>query len=127
MRTLPEAGCTILVCDDDKMTRDVYGHVLKNAFYTVIEASSGADCLRKMYTQRVDLLVLDLMMAGLSGWDVMHVKSNDPTICLIPTIIITGLEPSLARKKPLIGAALILEKPFSNTMLIYSVDKLLRG
>jgi len=115
----------VLVAEDDTTTNRIYAEALRKAGYDVATATSGVDCLRRLYTDKIDVLILDLMMPGVSGWDVLHVKSHDARIALIPVIVITGLEARAARNKPLEGVSLILEKPFSIEKLLHALYRLL--
>lgn len=125
METIASAGTVILLTDDDEGTRRVYRRILEDNGYDILEAKSGVDCLHLLYTKKVDLLMLDLMMPGVTGWDVMHIKSHDPVLSLIPTIVVTGLEARAARNRRLDGASILLEKPFDASTLLRTIRHLL--
>lgn len=126
MRIVAPSGVIILLVEDDDVTRKIYARVLTDAGYTVIQARDGTEALRLLYTApKVHAMILDLMMPRVNGWEVMHIKSSDPRIALIPVIAVTGLEARAARLKPLDGVSIILEKPFGADALLQTLARLL--
>ncbi|MEO5378273.1 MAG: response regulator [Magnetococcus sp. DMHC-6] len=85
----PEALPRILVVDDDQINREVVHANLNSQFY-VIEAASGKECLEVIANNHVDLILLDLMMPGLSGFDVLAELSGQKTEISIPVIVLSA-------------------------------------
>ena len=78
----------ILVVDDDKAIRDILSDVLTFMGFTVAVASSGNEGLDLFLKDPFDLVVTDLIMPGMDGWDLaFHVKSRAPST---PVVLITG-------------------------------------
>ena len=61
----------ILLVDDDKTLLSFLGEYLQNEEHTVLAAGSGAEALRAVYRERPDLVVLDVMMPGMDGWELV--------------------------------------------------------
>src|SRR5438552_194045 len=61
----------ILLVDDDKTLLSFLGEYLQNEEYSVLAAGSGAEALRAVYRERPDLVVLDVMMPGMDGWELV--------------------------------------------------------
>lgn len=59
----------ILVCDDDKHTRILLKAILENAGYTVLTASDGNEALKVLSREHIDLVVLDVMMPNMDGYE----------------------------------------------------------
>jgi CheY-like chemotaxis protein len=71
----------IMLVDDDENIRFIMGIVLKTAGYDVVEAGSGEECLEKINTVQPDLILLDITMAGINGWEVCRqIKERRITI-----------------------------------------------
>ena len=63
--------------DDDSDTRKVVKTILQHHGYTVLSVSSGKECLRQLYNKNIDLILLDMMMPDMSGWDIfLKIKKN---------------------------------------------------
>src|SRR5258708_2050796 len=63
-------GSTILLIDDDETTLNILSRYLHGEGYTVLKAVSGIEALRLAYRERPDVVLLDLMMPGMDGWEV---------------------------------------------------------
>ena len=82
----------INVVDDDKSIRFVLKLILERAGYDVVEAESGEECLEKFDSIRPDLILLDINMPGISGWDVCkQIKERIPAI-LVPISMLSGMK-----------------------------------
>lgn len=67
----------ILIVDDDPDFLFILRHILSRAGYTVISAGSGTECLEKVEKEKPDLVILDVMMPDMSGWDVCRKIKED--------------------------------------------------
>lgn len=86
----PAPAQTILVVDDDADCRSVVNTVLANSGYKVIEACDGYEALKTLETMHPDLIVLDIMMPGLSGYDVVIHMKQRPETQNIPIVMLTA-------------------------------------
>jgi len=85
---------------------------LKRDGYTFLEAPNGRDALDLMRSDHPDVVVLDLMMPVLSGWDVLHERSGDEELKRIPIIIVSAnRDPEVAQAVSQ-GICAFLPKPF---------------
>lgn len=82
----------ILCIEDDSDMIDYIKLILGKAGYEVIGAEGGEKGLEAMREEQPDLILLDLMMPGMDGADVLLHKKNDPTIRDIPVIALTALD-----------------------------------
>jgi CheY-like chemotaxis protein len=107
----------VLVVDDDAAIRRLIMAALKRDGYEFLEAPNGREALDLMRGERPDLVVLDLMMPLVSGWDVLQERLGDPVLSKIPVIIISAnREPELARAVDQ-GICAFLPKPFDISAL----------
>jgi CheY-like chemotaxis protein len=116
----------IMVVDNEPDIVDLTRTVLELGGYNVIPAYSGEECLRKIETESVDLILLDIMMPGMSGWDVFNrikKKRSD-----IKVAFMSVLEISDKRKQVLLdeGLADYIMKPFDKETLLKKVDIILK-
>jgi CheY-like chemotaxis protein len=80
--------------------------------YILQEAANGREALDAMRAERPDVVVLDLMMPVLSGWDVLHERQDDPSLRGIPVILISAnRDPEIASAVDK-GICAFLPKPF---------------
>jgi len=89
---IPELRKTILVVDDDAHIRELLRQELEAEDYIVKEAVDGMDAISKIKSEMPDLIILDVMMPGMSGFDVAAVVKNDPLTMTIPIIILSIIE-----------------------------------
>ena len=113
---------TILIIDDDAAIGNLEQEVLEQAGYGVLRAYSGTEALLLLKEQRPDLVLLDLMLPGLSGEEVL------PQIRDIPVIVVSAKADIDAKVDALLGgAADYVTKPFALRELLARVAVQLRG
>jgi DNA-binding response OmpR family regulator len=114
----------VLVADDDADLRELIGFTLSQAGYLVVKASDGPSALRSFQQESADLVLLDVNMPGLSGFQVceaIRASSRVPVMMLT----VRGEEEDLVRALGL-GADDYLNKPFSPRTLLARIKALLR-
>ncbi len=123
--TLPaKGGGDILVVDDDANLRELVRQQLSERGYTVRQAVDGNDAIREVRQRRPDLIILDVMMPGISGFDVAAVLKSDPDTRNVPIIIL-----SIVRDEDRgygLGVDKYLTKPTEAEVLADEVRRLLR-
>src|SRR5258708_23881574 len=80
----------VLVVDDDPNIRKMMVAALKRDGYSFSEAANGREALDCMRSSRPDVVVLDLMMPVMSGWDVLQEREHDASLRQIPVIIVSA-------------------------------------
>ncbi len=108
----------ILVVDDNASNRDLLSRRLQRQGHTVLQAEDGTIALAMVEKEALDLVLLDLMMPGISGYDVLAPLKSDPRFREIPVIMISALTEldSIVRCIEA-GADDYLAKPFDPTLL----------
>jgi CheY-like chemotaxis protein len=84
---------TILIVDDDAAIREIFTIYLDMGGYRIITATNGRECMDILKTQIPDLILLDMMMEPMDGWETLLAIRSCPASCYIPVIIITGKQP----------------------------------
>jgi len=114
----------ILVVDDEQTVRDFLQKALENAGYDVITASDGREALDKVSQFDVSLVLLDIVMPGLDGYEVLeHMRQYED----IPVIMLTGIGGETTKIDTLaIGADDYITKPFSVEELLARIQAKLR-
>lgn len=93
----------VLVMDDDKIVRDVVAKVVEEYNAEAITARNGTEAREILEgSGHFDLLVVDLLMPELSGWDVLDILEKSPERAQMPTIILTGTRISSDEKRKLL-------------------------
>jgi DNA-binding response OmpR family regulator len=114
----------VLVADDDRDVRTLVRTLLVRAGHEVIEAADGRECLRALYERRPDLVVLDVGMPGLNGWEALE-RIRD--VADVPVLLLTARGDELDRVRGLrAGADDYVPKPFGRQELLARVEALLR-
>lgn len=117
-------AATVLVADDERDITDVCRRYLERDGFEVLVADDGDQALRLWRSERPDLLVLDLMMPGVSGWDVCTAVRDEEDV---PIIMLTARGEESDRLLGLtLGADDYLTKPFSPRELVLRVRNILR-
>jgi DNA-binding response OmpR family regulator len=114
----------VLVIDDDPDIRGLVRTLLERAGASVTEAGDGRSGLREFHALRPDLVVLDVQMPGLDGWEVLE-RIRD--LSEVPVLMLTGRGAELERVRGLQGGADdYVVKPFGRQELVARVEALLR-
>ena len=117
---------TILVADDEAVLRALVRATLSSAGYDVLEAADGDEALELARSARPDLIVLDLMMPGKSGLDVLRELRADPELAATPVVMLTARTRAADREAAAeAGADRFLAKPFSPRELVRIVADVL--
>lgn len=116
---------TILVVDDDKMNIKVARFILEQADYSVIEATSGAECLMLLKSKPVDLVLLDVEMPVMNGLKTLERIREDIDLMEIPVVFLT----SDASKDTVINAGKLdvtgyVKKPYVPQELLERLEKI---
>jgi len=110
------ADATLLVVDDDRDSREITAYLLERAGYRCRRAASGAECLATVATEPIDLILLDVMMPGMDGFEVcsaLHERG-----CRIPIILLTARDDQDTRLEGMQhGVAEFLAKPINRIEL----------
>jgi len=132
-KTLPSRGAgpsalrdlTILIVDDIEDTRSLYQHYFEFQGARVMTAADGEAALRLAAAERPDVIVLDLAMPRMTGWDVLRSLKSDARTHIIPVVVVSG---QTARRSALeAGADRYCEKPCLPPDLLTEVLRARRG
>src|SRR5678815_961282 len=113
----------ILIVDDDDSIRSLLQQELGDAGYTIEEARNGKEALAAVRKQRPDLIILDIMMPEMNGFDVAAVLKNDPQTMDIPIIVLSIVQDKTRGFR--IGVDRYLTKPIDTGLLFSEIGSLL--
>ena len=114
---------TILVAEDDAAVRSMLAVVLERAGHAVVSVGSGLECLEVLAAGEVDLVVLDVEMPQLDGWDTL---SAIRATSAVPVVLLTALSGDEHRARSVErGADAFVSKPFINGDLLQVIGDLL--
>lgn len=121
--SMPGGRKTVLIVDDEEHIRRLLRQAIEESGYDVMEAKDGIDALSQIKKQRPDLITLDVMMPGISGFDVAAVLKSDPLTANIPIIVLSIVEDR--EKGYRLGVDRYLTKPVDTDLLLRQIDSLL--
>jgi adenylate cyclase len=122
-----KTAAKLLVVDDTPKNVKLLADILTARGYHVVTATSGAEALSQVEAERPDLVLLDVVMPEMSGYEVCRKLRIDPVTQLLPVIMVTALDPSEERVKGIeAGADDFLTKPINQAELLARVKSLIR-
>jgi class 3 adenylate cyclase len=117
----------VLVVDDTPQNVKLLADLLSVKGYAVVTAASGPEGLDKVEAERPDIVLLDVMMPGMSGYEVCRKIRENPATGILPVVMVTALDPGQERIKGLdAGADDFLTKPVNHAELLARVRSLVR-
>ena len=118
----------ILVVDDETDIRRMLQWSLKDQGYQVLTASDGREALEQIAIGQPDLVVLDVMLPGIDGYEVLQKVRANPATATLPVIMLTALDKgSDVAKGWKAGADLYFAKPFAPAELVEAIGRLFAG
>ncbi len=116
----------ILIADDSSIVRKLVANTLSAAGYEVIEAKSGFEALGQLNNELPDLLLLDLIMPGIDGYEVLKMVRKNEKLQDLPVIILTSRNSLIDKiRGKMSHSDEYLTKPFDKETLLHAVQKYL--
>jgi CheY-like chemotaxis protein len=113
----------ILVVDDDEGVREAMRALLESEGYAVATASDGAEAIERLRAEDVRLVLLDLAMPGVDGWQFLARRESEAGFPRVPVVLLSGLP--FIRDAP--GVADFIRKPIDSDTLLDCVRRLCGG
>src|SRR5207302_1214890 len=124
---VPAMSGRILIVDDQRAIAEMMAGVLQGRGYEVLTAFDGETALRQVRTERPDLLVSDILMPGMDGYELCRRVRSDPLTALLPIVFVTSLEPLAERINGLEeGASEYMSKQVNMDKMFARVNTMLR-
>lgn len=116
----------ILIVEDKATSRELLRTVLEKERYSILEAGDGAEAVRLLRTETVDLVLLDLQIPIHSGYDVLKIIRSDERLAKLPVVALTASAMQGDREKALAaGFTSYIAKPVGPSQLREEVNRLL--
>lgn len=116
-RLVGESRRRVLIVDDEADARELVRRALLPAGHLVDEVSDGASAMAYLQRQRPDLILLDLMMPEMDGFEVVRQLQSDPELARIPLVVLTGMALSEKDRKRLASTAVVQKGTGDRTVL----------
>lgn len=122
------AKARILIVEDEPNIVESLSFILGRAGFEVDTISDGAEALERLRRQSFSALVLDIMLPGMNGLDVLKAIRSDNALSSLPVMVLTAKgQASDRRAAEAIGADAFVTKPFSNAEVVERVSRLAEG
>jgi len=116
----------VLVIEDDSRSSRLLELILGSQAYGVTVATNGDEGLALMRARRFDLLVLDLMLPGMDGFEILRQIRADPQLADVPVVVSSARAQATSRHQAAeLGAAAYLTKPYRKADLLEIVESLI--
>ncbi len=116
----------ILVIEDDPATSRLVDYSLRHEGYQVICAANGLEGIRKVRTEAPDLVILDVMLPGMDGFEICHRLRAEPATAGLPILMFSAKAQEIDKNTGLkVGADDYLSKPAAPSEIVSTVKKLL--
>jgi len=116
----------ILVIEDDPATSRLVDYSLRHEGYQVITASNGLEGVRKALSESPDLVILDVMLPGMDGFEICHRLRSEPTTAHLPILMFSAKAQEIDKDTGIkVGADDYLTKPAAPAEIVSRVEKLL--
>jgi two-component system cell cycle response regulator len=117
----------VLLVDDLELNRKLLAESLSQEYYEVMQATNGAEALAAAVAHQPDVILLDVMMPGMDGYEVCRRLKEDPATGHIPVVFLSALDERIDRLRGLeLGAEDFLSKPFDTLQLLARMRSLRR-
>jgi CheY-like chemotaxis protein len=117
-------GKTVLLVEDNEDNRIVYSTILQHFGYVVMEALNGEEGIAKARAERPDLILMDISIPVIDGWEATQVLKRDPETRGIPIIALTAHALASDREKAMeVGCDSYLAKPCEPKAVVSEVEK----
>ena len=125
-RVLGELPLSVMVVDDNALDRDNVVRILRKEGIKAATAEDGEACLSRLKTTRPDLLVLDLVMPGMDGFELLEKIRSIPEHETLPVIVVTAKDLTREEKKQLekLASSILLKSPLTPDQLMGKIKKI---
>ena len=119
---------TVLIIDDDEKLSKMLAFLFMAKGFKVESANGGPAAFKTLERVKPSVVILDVMMPGMDGFEVVEKVKEDPLLKDIPVIMLSALSSAQNREKSIsLGAYAYFEKPFKSTELVSKVVEAIEG
>jgi DNA-binding response OmpR family regulator len=115
----------IMIVDDEEDIRTSVGQIFEISGYEVTKAEDGNDCINKLERETPDIVILDIMMPGMNGWDVAARIKENPKWNDIPIVFLTAKGDEMSIGMGGLASEEYIVKPFNIVELKEKVERIL--
>jgi DNA-binding response OmpR family regulator len=125
--TASKTHARVLVTDDEPITRMLVKLLLEREKFTVLEATNGREAVEIATRERPDLLLIDLNMPEMDGYEAIQRMRRDLSLATLPIVVVTAEDgPGIERRVLELGADDYIVKPFDPEILLSRVNAVFR-
>ncbi|HQU35035.1 MAG: Polar-differentiation response regulator DivK [Anaerolineales bacterium] len=103
---------TVLILEDEGDAAELFAEMMRVSGFRVLKVSNSAPAIDLISSEKPDLIILDIMMPGISGLDILHHMHHDPALTNIPVVVVSAKgTPADIKRGMEAGAKIYLTKP----------------
>lgn len=103
---------TVLIIEDEGDAAELFAEMMRVSGFRVLKVSNSAPAVDLISSEKPDLIILDIMMPGISGLDILHHMHHDPALTSIPVVVVSAKgTPADIKRGMEAGAKIYLTKP----------------
>jgi CheY-like chemotaxis protein len=126
MRSMPDRQPTVLIVEDNEDNRIVYSTMLRHFGFSVDEAENGAEGIHKARTKLPDVILMDIAIPLVDGWEAVQRLKKDPSTAHIPIVALTAHAMPADRERAIqVGCDGYLAKPCEPRVVVEEVRRIL--
>lgn len=127
LKTVSERKPVIMIVDDSNSVRNFVGSVLERNGFATVKASSGEEAVKKVNEHEIDLMITDLEMPGMHGFNLISQIREDSELNALPIVILTGRSGQGQKEEgERLGANAFISKPFKEVDLLKVIKQFIR-
>lgn len=120
---MSDSAANILLIEDDAASREFYTFILEDEGFTVRVCESVPEAITELERRPPEVLITDLAIPGMSGFDLINYVKSKPGFSELPIIVITADGDGYRKSALALGVSSFLVKPFSNEQLFDTINK----
>ena len=112
--------CLVAIIEDDTEFRNMLRELLEEEQYRVVAVSNGAEALEMLRGDVPNVILLDVSMPVMDGFDFLRIRNDDPRLAQVPVVLVTNAKP---HERPTVGVNDVVRKPIDIDEILFAIKR----